>query len=206
MPLSLASIYEDVRPIVLSYLQAKWTPSGTYVQHGGRKHHDPDAIDIGRSGIKAPSVAGEIARGAKEKETPKAKEKKRARREKERAGHTAKECWYNTKGQGKGRKGRGVRPLQDCEWCGVPELQLQVRGDGDDKAAKAGQQSPEAMDSRSQGRQARYTHKHIYIYIHQSTSTYIYIYTYIESGTAWRGDVGKGELKRRTFLYIYIYV
>ncbi|CAE7450340.1 unnamed protein product, partial [Symbiodinium microadriaticum] len=42
--------YEDVRGLVVSYLQAKrvWTPSGAYAQPAGRRHHDPDAMDIGK--------------------------------------------------------------------------------------------------------------------------------------------------------------
>ena len=45
---------EDVRAIVVSYLQAKhvWTPSGAYAQPAGRKHHDPDTMDIGKVGDK----------------------------------------------------------------------------------------------------------------------------------------------------------
>ncbi|CAE7940257.1 unnamed protein product, partial [Symbiodinium sp. KB8] len=62
--------YEDVRGLVVSYLQAKrvWTPSGAYAQPAGRRHHDPDAMDIG---------------------------------------HTVKECWYNSKGKGKGAQQKG---------------------------------------------------------------------------------------------------
>ncbi|CAE7434553.1 PARP6, partial [Symbiodinium sp. KB8] len=79
--------YEDVRGLVVSYLQAKrvWTPSGAYAQPAGRRHHDPDAMDIGKVG------------DAKGKD-----------------GHTVKECWYNAKGKGKGahQKG-GVHAVSD---------------------------------------------------------------------------------------------
>ncbi|CAE7501560.1 PARP6, partial [Symbiodinium sp. KB8] len=74
--------YEDVRGLVVSYLQAKrvWTPSGAYAQPAGRRHHDPDAMDIGKVGD---------AKG------------------KDPKGHTVKECWYNSKGKGKGAQQKG---------------------------------------------------------------------------------------------------
>ena len=49
--LSLAA-YEEVRQIVVSYLQAKrvWTPNATYAHHG--KARDPDAMDTCKIGDK----------------------------------------------------------------------------------------------------------------------------------------------------------
>ncbi|CAE7476824.1 unnamed protein product, partial [Symbiodinium microadriaticum] len=115
--------YEDVRGLVVSYLQAKrvWTPSGAYAQPAGRRHHDPDAMDIGKVG----DAKGKDPKGkgkGKGKEDPKGKGKDRkgkegkgkdTQKEKEkcpicwRTGHTVKECWYNSKGKGKGAQQKG---------------------------------------------------------------------------------------------------
>ena len=115
--------YEDVRGLVVSYLQAKrvWTPSGAYAQPAGRRHHDPDAMDIGKVG----DAKGKDQKGkgkGKGKDDPKGKGKdkkgkegkgKDTQKEKEkcpicwRTGHTVKECWYNAKGKGKGAQQKG---------------------------------------------------------------------------------------------------
>ena len=115
--------YEDVRGLVVSYLQAKrvWTPSGAYAQPAGRRHHDPDAMDIGKVG----DAKGKDPKGkgkGKGKDDPKGKGKdkkgkegkgKDTQKEKERCpicwrtGHTVKECWYNAKGKGKGAQQKG---------------------------------------------------------------------------------------------------
>ncbi|OLP75531.1 hypothetical protein AK812_SmicGene44654, partial [Symbiodinium microadriaticum] len=115
--------YEDVRGLVVSYLQAKrvWTPSGAYAQPAGRRHHDPDAMDIGKVG----DAKGKDPKGkgkGKGKDDPKGKGKDRkgkegkgkdTQKEKEkcpicwRTGHTVKECWYNSKGKGKGAQQKG---------------------------------------------------------------------------------------------------
>ena len=44
--------YDEVRAVVVSYLQAKrvWTPSGGYAQSSRRAAPDPDAMDIGKVG------------------------------------------------------------------------------------------------------------------------------------------------------------
>ncbi|CAE7235731.1 RE1 [Symbiodinium natans] len=83
--------YDEVRAVVVSYLQAKrvWTPSGGYAQSSRRAAHDPDAMDIGKQ------------------------------KEKEkcpicwRTGHTVKDCWYNVKGKGKGTPKGGVNAVAD---------------------------------------------------------------------------------------------
>ena len=117
--------YEDVRGLVVSYLQAKrvWTPSGAYAQPAGRRHHDPDAMDIGKVGDakgKDPKGKGkgkgkeDRGKGGKDRKGKEGKGKGTQReKEKEkcpicwRTGHTVKECWYNSKGKGKGAQQKG---------------------------------------------------------------------------------------------------
>ena len=116
--------YEDVRGLVVSYLQAKrvWTPSGAYAQPAGRRHHDPDAMDIGKVGdAKGKDPKGK-GKGKGKEEKGKGKDRKgkegkgkdtQKEKEKEkcaicwRTGHTVKECWYNAKGKGKGAQQKG---------------------------------------------------------------------------------------------------
>ena len=117
--------YEDVRGLVVSYLQAKrvWTPSGAYAQPAGRRHHDPDAMDIGRVGDakgKDPKGKGkgkgkeDRGKGGKDRKGKEGKGKETQKeKEKEkcpicwRTGHTVKECWCNSKGKGKGAQQKG---------------------------------------------------------------------------------------------------
>ena len=95
--------------------------SGAYAQPAGRRHHDPDAMDIGKVG----DAKGKDPKGkgkGKGKDDPKGKGKDRkgkegkgkdTQKEKEkcpicwRTGHTVKECWYNSKGKGKGAQQKG---------------------------------------------------------------------------------------------------
>ena len=116
--------YEDVRGLVVSYLQAKrvWTPSGAYAQPAGRRHHDPDAMDIGKVGdAKGKDSKGKRKRQGQGRQRQRKGQKGQGRKreghpeekEKEkcpicwRTGHTVKECWYNAKGKGKGAQQKG---------------------------------------------------------------------------------------------------
>ena len=77
--------YEDVRGLVVSYLQAKrvWTPSGAYAQPAGRRHHDPDAMDIGKVGdAKGKDGKGKGKGKGKVRKTKEKGKTKRARKEK----------------------------------------------------------------------------------------------------------------------------
>ena len=118
MHASSLTAYDEVRQIVVSYLQAKrvWTPNATYAHHG--KARDPDAMDIGKIGDKEnPKGKGKDKGGkGKKGDKPKGKgdgnqhgEKGKDNKEKEkcpicwRTGHKVQDCWFNSKGKGKGQ-------------------------------------------------------------------------------------------------------
>ncbi|CAE7521947.1 RE1 [Symbiodinium sp. CCMP2592] len=122
--------YKNVRNLVVSYLQAKrvWTPSGAYAQPTRQRHHDPDQMEIGKVGDKGKDKGkggkGKEGKGKEGKgKGGKGKEGKGkdAHKEKEKekcpicwcTGHTVKECWYNSKGKGKGNQKGGVHAVAD---------------------------------------------------------------------------------------------
>ena len=159
---------------MLSYLQAKWTPSGTYVQHGGRKHHDPDAIDIGKVGDKGAKCGRGNRKGGKGKGDGKGKGKEKGKEGKgkgHRTGHTAKECWYNTKGQGKGQRAAVSAPYRIVN--GVEYLSSNCKF-GETVMTKLPKPANKAQKRWIRGVRVGKldTHTHIYIYI----LIYIYIY------------------------------
>ncbi|CAE7320371.1 RE2 [Symbiodinium pilosum] len=124
MHASSLTAYDEVRQVVVSCLQAKrvWTPNATYAHHGRAK--DPDAMDIGKIGDKeSPKGKGkgkDKSGKGKKGDKPKGKgdghqlgEKGKDNKEKEkcpicwRAGHRVQDCWFNSKGKGKGQGKKG---------------------------------------------------------------------------------------------------
>ena len=128
--------YDEVRAVVVSYLQAKrvWTPSGGYAQTSRRAAHDPDAMDIGKVGdAKGDKGKGKEKKGKGKDKDPKGgnepekggkgqdkrNQQHNQQKEKEkcpicwRTGHTVKDCWYNVKGKGKGTPKGGVNAVAD---------------------------------------------------------------------------------------------
>ena len=123
--------YEDVRNVVVSYLQAKrvWTPSATYA---GTSRKDPNAMDIGRvgdgdkghkgkgkghekgdnkkgKGNDKPKGKGSDGKGSKDNDKPKCAICWKN-------SHTTDKCWYNGKGKGKtdaAKPGKSVSHVTD---------------------------------------------------------------------------------------------
>ena len=99
MHASSLTAYDEVRQVVVSYLQAKrvWTPNATYAHHGRAK--DPDAMDIGKIG---------------DKENPKGKGKGKDKSGKDKKGDKPK-----GKGDGNqhGEKGKDNKEKEKCPIC-----------------------------------------------------------------------------------------
>ena len=125
------STYHFVREVVVSYLQAKqvWRPSAAYagVTAGTR---DPDAMDISLVGDGKGKGKGKDGKG-KDNKKGKGKEAKgkgkdshnnkggKGQQEKDRCaicwktGHTIEKCWFNSKGQPKGKGKKGVAGITE---------------------------------------------------------------------------------------------
>ena len=117
--------YQSVREVVVSYLQAKqvWRPSAAYAGVTARTR-DPDAMDIslvgdGKGKGKGKDGKGKDNMNGKEKR-PKEKERTAtATKEKDRCaicwktGHTTEKCWFNSKGQPKGKGNKGVAGITE---------------------------------------------------------------------------------------------
>ena len=123
--------YEQVREVVVSYLQAKrvWIPTASYASHASRRHDkDPDAMDIGKVDDRKGKGSGKgkdkkgggkgNTQGQKgsDKGSGKDKEKgKPPKKEKDkcpicwRTGHAVQDCWFNSKGAGKGKQQQGQK-------------------------------------------------------------------------------------------------
>ena len=143
----------------------------------------PTRLISERSGIKAPSVAGEIARGAKDKETAKAKEKKRARRVKERA--TAPPTPRMSAGTTQKAKAKGRRAAVSAPYRivnGVEYLSSNCKF-GETVMTKLPKPANKAQKRWIRGVRVgkldTHTHIYIYTYIHLFIDLFVYIYIYI---------------------------
>ena len=139
MHIATLTTYQSVREVVVSYLQAKqvWKPSAAYAGNAARK--DPDAMDIGQIGHGKGKGKGKDGKG-KEGKKGKGKDSKgknkeshnngkggKANENKDRCaicwktGHTTEKCWFNTKGQEKGKGKKSVAAVTEedslCGFC-----------------------------------------------------------------------------------------
>ena len=132
MHIATLSTYQSVREVVVSYLQAKqvWKPSAAYAGHTARTGRDPDAMDIGHVGDGKGKGKGKEGKGkdakkgkgkdgkGKSKEQP---SKQGKGSEKDRCAicwktsHTTEKCWFNSKGQSKGKGKKGVSGITDTD-------------------------------------------------------------------------------------------
>ena len=124
--------YEQVRAVVVSYLQAKrvWIPTATYAAGVATRRVDPDAMDVGKVDDKRKKGKGQgdekgkkgggkekgkgkIGKpgGKSEKEYPGKKGGEKEKCAICRRSHSIQECWYNSKGQGK-NKGKNQESIQ----------------------------------------------------------------------------------------------
>ena len=131
MHIGTLSTYESVREVVVSYLQAKqvWRPSAAYAGAAARTR-DPDAMDISLVGDGKGKGKGKDGKG-KDNKKGKGKEAKgkgkdshnnkggTGQQEKDRCaicwktGHTIEKCWFNSKGQPKGKGKKGVAGITE---------------------------------------------------------------------------------------------
>ena len=121
--------YEDVRGLVVSYLQAKrvWTPSGAYAQPAGRRHHDPDAMDIGKVGD---------AKGKDPKGKGKGKGQRRKRQRKGQKGQGRKREGH-PKGKGKGEMPNLLAHRPHCEGVLVQRQRQGKRSPAERRGARS---------------------------------------------------------------------
>ena len=131
MHVGTLSTYQSVREVVVSYLQAKqvWRPSAAYAGTTARTR-DPDAMDISLVGDGKGKGKGKDGKG-KDNKKGKGKEAKgkgkdshsnkggKGQREKDRCaicwktGHATEKCWFNSKGQPKGKGKKGVAGITE---------------------------------------------------------------------------------------------
>ena len=131
MHIGTLSTYQSVREVVVSYLQAKqvWRPSAAYAGAAARTR-DPDAMDISLVGDGKGKGKGKDGKG-KDNKKGKGKEAKgkgkdshnnkggKGQQEKDRCaicwktGHTIEKCWFNSKGQPKGKGKKGVAGITE---------------------------------------------------------------------------------------------
>ena len=165
--------YEQVRAVVVSYLQAKrvWIPTATYAAGSTARRNDPDAIDIGKVDDKKRKGKGkgdEKGKKGNGKEKGKGKDGKHGGKddkdkenEKEKCAiclraHSTQDCWYNAKGQGK-QKGKGQNSVQAVS----DETVLTTTTSVGPSAAQAGST---AQPSRSAIRRVNETQHIMHIY------------------------------------------
>jgi hypothetical protein len=126
--------YEQVRAVVVSYLQAKrvWIPTATYAAGHTARARDPDAMNVDKIDDKKGKGKGKQEKGKKGegkrkgdgKKSEQGEHGKNTAKNEEREkcaicwrNHSTQECWYNAKGQGKqskdgtSGKGRGEHPI-----------------------------------------------------------------------------------------------
>ena len=131
MHIGTLSTYQSVRELVVSYLQAKqvWRPSAAYAGAAARTR-DPDAMDISLVGDGKGKGKGKDGKG-KDNKKDKGKEAKgkgkdshnnkggKGQQEKDccaicwKTGHTIEKCWFNSKGQPKGKGKKGVAGITE---------------------------------------------------------------------------------------------
>ena len=165
--------YEQVRAVVVSYLQAKrvWIPTATYAAGSTARRNDPDAMDIGKVDDKKRKGKGkgdEKGKKGNGKEKGKGKDGKHGgkddkdkKNEKEKCAicwraHSTQDCWYNAKGQGK-QKGKGQNSVQAVS----DETVLTTTTSVGPSAAQAGST---AQPSRSAIRRVNETQHIMHIY------------------------------------------
>ena len=131
MHIGTHTTYRAVREVVVSYLQAKrvWVPSAAYA--GGTARRDPDAMDIGKVGDdkgkgkgkkgkgkeqKGKGKGGDSNKGGKGKDKPKGSDNKDRCPICWKTGHTVEKCWFNSKGNDKGKgKGHKVSAVTEAD-------------------------------------------------------------------------------------------
>lgn len=131
---STLTSYKSVREVVVSYLQAKrvWVPTAAYASHHRPKERDPNAMDIDRIGDKGKGKGDgkgkgkgkNEPKGGKKGDKGKGKNNSKDGKGKDdkrcpicwRTGHEVQNCWFNSKGAGKGKQekgGKGVNAVAD---------------------------------------------------------------------------------------------
>ena len=128
MHIAMLSTYQAVREVVVSYLQAKqvWKPSAAYA--GSTARSDPMEIGLVQQRGKGKDKGGKGKGGKKGKgKDQKGKGKDNHSKDKGgkgqdskdrcaicwKAGHTTEKCWFNTKGQEKGRGKKAVAAVNE---------------------------------------------------------------------------------------------
>ena len=132
MHIATLSTYQSVREVVVSYLQAKqvWKPSAAYAGNAARIGRDPDAVDISHVGDGKGKGKGKEGKGkdakkgkgkdgkGKSKEQP-SKQGKGSEKDQcaicWKTSHAIEKCWFNSKGQPKGKGKKGVSGITDTD-------------------------------------------------------------------------------------------